>query len=223
MSKGDKVNVLDFWASPYCARVKIALEEKGVDYVDSQEDLFGRKSELLLKSNPIHQKVPVFLHNDKPVTESAIIVSYIDEVWPSNSLLPTCAYDRAQARFWADSLTKRVYLDIKVFETGRSIWGSNGEEREVGTRDFIEVLKHLEEALGEKDYFGGDAFGYVDIIAIPHSAWFLTYEKHGGFKVEDHCPKISAWIKRCLQRQSVNKVLPDPEKFTSLSCISGRC
>ncbi|XP_027333381.1 glutathione S-transferase U19-like [Abrus precatorius] len=206
MSKGDTVKVLDFWASPFCARVKIALEEKGVSHVDSEEDLFGGKSELLLKSNPIHQRVPVLLHNHKPVAESAIIVSYIDEVWPSNSLLPTCAYDRAQARFWAD------YIDKKVFDTGRNIWGSNGEEREVATRDFIEVLKHLEEALGEKKYFGGDSFGYVDIIAIGHSAWFLAYERLGGFKVENHSPKISAWIKRCLQRQSVAKVLPDPEK-----------
>ncbi|AES99128.1 putative glutathione transferase [Medicago truncatula] len=206
MSKGDNVVVLDFWASPFCARVKIALEEKGVPHVDNEEDLFGKKSELLLKSNPIHQKVPVFLHNDKPVLESGIIVSYIDQVWSSNPLLPADAYDLAQARFLAD------FIDKKVFDTGRSIWASNGEEREVGTRDFIEVLKHLEEALGEKDYFGGDVFGYVDIIAIPHSAWFLAYEKLGNFKVEDHSPKISAWIKRSLQRESVKKVLPDPEK-----------
>ncbi|KAK7385654.1 hypothetical protein VNO78_31419 [Psophocarpus tetragonolobus] len=204
---GDKVEVLDFWASPFCARVKIALEEKGVKHVDREEhDLFGGKSELLLKSNPIHQKVPVLLHNDRPLAESAIIVSYIDEAWPSNPLLPAIVYDRAQARFWAD------YIDKKVFEAGRNIWASNGEEREVATRDFIEVLKHLEEALGDKDYFGGDAFGYVDIIAIPHSAWFLAYEKLGAFKVEDHAPKISAWIKKCLQRESVAKVLPDPEK-----------
>lgn len=100
----------------------------------------------------------------------------------------------------------------KVFESGRSIWASNGEEREVGTRDFIEVLKHLEEAIGENDYFGGDAFGFLDIIAIGHSSWFLAYERLGAFKIEDHTPKISAWIKRCLQRTSVDKVLPDPEK-----------
>ncbi|CAJ2652978.1 unnamed protein product [Trifolium pratense] len=206
MSKGDSVVLLDFWASPFCARVKIALEEKNVKHIDNEEDLFGKKSELLLISNPIHQKVPVFLHNGKPVIESAIIVNYIDEVWPENSLLPANAYERAQARFWAD------FIDKKVFDNGRNIWANNGEEREVGTRDFLEVLKHLEEALGEKDYFGGDTFGYVDIIAIPHSAWFLAYEKLGGFKVEDHSPKISAWIKRSLERESVKKVLPDPEK-----------
>ena len=79
-------------------------------------------------------------------------------------------------------------------------------------RDFIEILKQLEEALGDKDFFGGDAFGYVDVIAIPLTTWFLAYEKIGGFKVEDNCPKISAWIKRCFQRPTVAKVLPDPEK-----------
>lgn len=106
------------------------------------------------------------------------------------------------------------YFVWKVFDGGRSIWASNGEEREVAVKDFLEVLKHLEEALGDKEYFSGtgDAFGYVDIIAIPHSAWFLAYEKLGDFKVEDHSPKISAWIKRCLEKQSVKKVLPDPEK-----------
>jgi glutathione S-transferase len=112
MSKGDSVTVLDFWASPFCARVKIALEEKNVNHVDNEEDIFGRKSELLLNSNPIHQKVPVFLHNDKPVLESAIIVNYIDEVWPENSLLPSNAYDRAQARFWADFIDKKVGVAI---------------------------------------------------------------------------------------------------------------
>ena len=108
MSKGNAL--LGFWGSPFCGRVKIALEEKGVPYEEREENLFGGKSELLLKSNPIHQKVPVFLHDDKPVLESAIIVNYIDEVWPSNPLLPTCAHARAQARFWADYIDKKVNL-----------------------------------------------------------------------------------------------------------------
>ncbi|KAJ7964408.1 putative Glutathione s-transferase [Quillaja saponaria] len=205
MAKGE-VKLLDFWASPFCMRVKIALAEKGVEHEDSQEDLFGGKSELLLKTNPIHQKVPVLFHNGKAVLESTIIVGYIDEVWPSNPLLPTCPHARAQARFWAD------IIDKKVFEGGAKIWQSTGEAVEVGKKDFIEILKQLEGALGEKDYFGGDSFGFVDIIAIPFSSWFLAYEIFGGFKVEDHCPKISAWIKRCLQRESVAKVLPDPER-----------
>ncbi|EXB81775.1 putative glutathione S-transferase [Morus notabilis] len=207
MSKDGKLLLLDFWASPFCARVKIALEEKGQKYEQSEENLFGGKSELLLKSNPIHKKVPVIFHNGKPILESSIIVEYIDETWPSPPLLPSCPYEKAQAKFWAD------YIDKKVFEVGGNIWrNTSGEVQEEAVKEFIEILKQLEEALGDKDFFGGKAFGYVDILAIPLTSWFLAFEKFGGFKVEDHVPKFSAWIKRCLQRETVSKVYPDPEK-----------
>uniref|UniRef100_A0A5B6YLI0 glutathione transferase n=1 Tax=Davidia involucrata TaxID=16924 RepID=A0A5B6YLI0_DAVIN len=205
MSK-EEVVLLDFWVSPFCNRAKIALAEKGVAHEDREEDLFGGKSELLLKSNPIYQKVPVLLHNGKPVCESTNIVSYIDETWPSPALLPPCPYGRASARFWAD------FIDKKVFDAGSKIWKSKGEEVEVAKRDFIEILKQLEGALGEKDYFGGDSFGFVDIIAVPLTSWFHACEKFGGFEFEDHCPKFSAWMKRCMERESVSKILPDPEK-----------
>lgn len=91
-------------------RVKIALNEKGIPFENREEkNLMGEKSDLLLASNPIHKKVPVLLHNGQPICESAIIVSYIDEVFPSSSpLLPSCAYGRAQARFWTDFLDRKV-------------------------------------------------------------------------------------------------------------------
>lgn len=73
-------------------------------------------------------------------------------------------------------------------------------------------MKQLEGALGEKHYFGGDSFGFVDILAIPVTSWFYAAEKFGGFKVEDECPKFSAWMKKCMQKETVAKVYPDPEK-----------
>lgn len=104
----DGVVILDFWGSPFCMRVKIALAEKGVEFESQEEDLFGGKSDLLLKSNPVYEKVPVLLHNEKPMVESSNIVTYIDETWASPPLMPPSAYGRARARFWAH------YVDEKV-------------------------------------------------------------------------------------------------------------
>ncbi|KAL4369299.1 hypothetical protein GQ457_05G005570 [Hibiscus cannabinus] len=206
MSKAAGLLILDYWVSPFCQRVKIALNEKGLQYEDRHEnDLFGGKSELLLNSNPVYQKVPVFLHDGKPVCESTIIVSYIDETWSSPPLLPPCSYGRAQARFWAD------YIDKKVFDATGNIWRSK-EVNVEAKNEFIGILKQLEEALGDKDYFNGATFGFVDIIAIPLTCWFLAVERIGGFTVAEECPKFSSWTKRCLQRESVAKALPDPEK-----------
>lgn len=108
IAKMSDVILLDCWVSPFCMRVKIALEEKGIKYEDRAEDLIGGKSELLLTSNPIYGKVPVLLHNGKPLSESSIIVGYIDETWASPPLLPSCPYGRAQAKFWVDFIDKKV-------------------------------------------------------------------------------------------------------------------
>nr|POF23098.1 glutathione s-transferase 3 [Quercus suber] len=81
-------------------RVKIALAEKGIEYKYKEEDL-RNKSPLLLEMNPIHKKIPVLVHNGKPVCESLIIVQYIDEVWKDKSpLLPTDPYQRAHASWF---------------------------------------------------------------------------------------------------------------------------
>ncbi|KAG9129204.1 hypothetical protein Leryth_006398 [Lithospermum erythrorhizon] len=205
MSK-EEVVLLDFWVSPFAARAKIALAEKGVAYECREEDLLGGKSELLLKSNPIYEKVPVLLHDGKPICESINIVYYIDETWSSPQLLPPCSYGKSHARFWAD------FIDKKVFETGSNIWRGKGEGLEVAKKEFIDILKKLEGALGEKHFFGGDTFGFLDIILIPLTSWFYAYEKFGGFKVEEECPKLIVWIKTCMEKKSVAAVLPDPEK-----------
>ncbi|KAK4490437.1 hypothetical protein RD792_001114 [Penstemon davidsonii] len=101
---------------------------------------------------------------------------------------------------------------IQVFDAGTKVWKSKGDELEVAKKDFIDILKKLEGAMGENNYFGGDKFGFVDIVLIGLSSWFGAYEKFGGFKIEDDCPKIAAWIKRCKERESVSKTLPNSEK-----------
>ena len=106
----NKIILLDFWPSMFGMRVRLALAEKGLKYEYREEDLW-KKSPLLLEMNPVHKKIPVLIHNGKPICESLIIVQYIDEVWCDKSpLLPSDPYQRAQARFWADYIDKKVCL-----------------------------------------------------------------------------------------------------------------
>ncbi|PHT96349.1 putative glutathione S-transferase parC [Capsicum chinense] len=126
--------------------------------------------------NPIHKKIPVLIHNGKPICESFIAVEYIDEVWKDKApLLPSDPYERAQARFWAD------YIDKKLYVPARKIHSTKGDEQEAAKKESIEVLKVLEGVLGDKTYFGGDNFGYLDIALIGFYCWFHTYETYGNF------------------------------------------
>ncbi|CAL5336112.1 hypothetical protein CsSME_00018790 [Camellia sinensis var. sinensis] len=203
----NKVVLLDALPSLFGMRVRIALAEKGIKYEYKEEDL-RNKSSLLLEMNPVHKKIPVLIHNGKSVCESLIIVEYIDEVWNETTpLLPSDPYQKAQARFWAD------YVDKKVYVMGRKILDSNvEEEKEEGKKGFIECLKVLEGELGDKPYFGGETFGFVDVALVTLYCW--AYETLGNFSLEVECPKLFSWGKRCIEKnESVSKTLPHQHKI----------
>lgn len=105
----DSVKLLGNWASPAALRVKWTLKLKEIEYQYVEEDL-SNKSPLLLQYNPVHKKIPVLVHDGKPVAESLIILEYIEETWKPNPILPEDPYERAQARFWAK------FVDEKVIE-----------------------------------------------------------------------------------------------------------
>lgn len=96
---------------------------------------------------------------------------------------------------------------MQIGDVGWRIWAGKREGIEEAKKEFVEGLKELEKELGEKAYFGGDTFGFVDIALIPFSTWFYTYEALGNFKVKEESPKIIAWVERCNQRESVSKSL----------------
>ncbi|KAK3424651.1 hypothetical protein EUGRSUZ_F01433 [Eucalyptus grandis] len=201
----DEVILLDSWPSMFGMRCRIALAEKGIEYEYKGEDL-RNKSDLLLRMNRVHKKIPVLVHNGTPICESLIILQYIDETWSDGwSLLPSDPKQRAQARFWAD------YVDKKFYDLERKVWTIEGKE-EVAKEELIESLKLLEGELGDKPFFGGKRLGFVDVAAIPFYTWLYAYEKFGNFSIEAECPKLIAWTKRCLNKESVSKSVPDPQK-----------
>ncbi|XP_059437770.1 probable glutathione S-transferase [Corylus avellana] len=203
----DELVLLDTCVSMFGMRVRIALAEKGIKYEYKEQDLTN-KSELLLKMNSINKKIPVLIHNGKPICESLIIVQYIDEVWNDRSpFLPSDPYQRAQARFWADFFDQKA-----VYAVGKKLVTTKGEEQEAAKKEFLEIYKTMERELGEKPYFGGEKFGYVDIALITFYSWFYVYETLEKFSMEAECPKIVAWAKRCMQKESVAKTLPDQKK-----------
>ncbi|KAJ0247910.1 Glutathione S-transferase U26 [Hirschfeldia incana] len=209
----DEVILLDYWPSMFGMRTKMALAEKGVSYEYIETDPWI-KTPLLIEMNPIHKKIPVLIHKGKPICESLIQLEYIDEVWPGTyPMLPSDPYQKAQARFWAD------FIDKKFYDPSWKVWGAKGEEQVAAKKELLEHFKTLETELGDKTYYGGEVFGFLDIALMGYYSWFKAMEKFGEFSIETEFPKLTEWTKRCLERESVVKALTDSDKIIEYAYV----
>ncbi|KAI9079627.1 hypothetical protein K1719_038454 [Acacia pycnantha] len=207
MASNQHVKLFGMVGSPVVARAEIALKLKGVEYEYVHES-FSNKSDLLLKYNPVHKKVPVLLHNDKPVCESLVIVEYIDEAWTGYPILPSDPYHRAQARFWSK------FIDDKVFPAlFKAAWNPNEKEREKGAEEAREALNILENELKGK-FFNGDSVGLVDIATLFIAFWLPLLQEAGGLDLYsgEKYPKLEKWGYEILNHPVVKGVLPPRDR-----------
>eukprot|EP00253_Pinus_taeda_P029839 PITA_29839 len=207
-----QVKLLGAGWSPFVLRVRIALALKGIDY-EFIEDNLQPKSELLLKLNPVHKKIPVLIHSGKPVCESMIIVQYIEEAWGNKApnLMPKDPYDRAIARFWT------AFIDDKLVPCIRGVLMVQGEKQQKAVQELVANFVVLEEALrtspgfSGKLYFGGDKIGFVDIALGGLSAFVKALEKVTNSVLIDAAkmPLLSAWMDRFCKADGVKEIMPD--------------
>lgn len=102
------MKLFGMWASTYSKKVELVIRVKGIPYEYIEEDVTN-KSQPLLNYNPIHKKVPILVHNGKPIFESNIIPEYIDEIWTNSpGHFPEDAYERAIVRFWVSFIQQQV-------------------------------------------------------------------------------------------------------------------
>ncbi|KAF7059285.1 hypothetical protein CFC21_066207 [Triticum aestivum] len=95
------------------------------------------------------KKVPVLVHDGKPIAESTVIVEYIDEAWKDGyPIMPADPYDRAQARFWAR------FADDKCNAAIYPVFTATGEAQREVVREAQRCLKTLEKALVGKKFWG---------------------------------------------------------------------
>ncbi|CAN1282536.1 Glutathione S-transferase U8 [Linum perenne] len=195
----DEIKLLGVWASPFSRRIELVLKLKDL----------SNKSDLLLKSNPVHKKIPVFFHNGKPISESLLIIEYIDETWGNDySILPTDPYDRAIARFWAK------FVDDKVLPTAFKAVVGKDKEREDALEEFSQQITFLEGELKGKEYFGGERIGFVDIAAFFILHWIDVMQEvtETDLITEEKIPGLVKWMRKLLTVDAVKETLPPREK-----------
>ncbi|GLT65378.1 hypothetical protein SLA2020_378160 [Shorea laevis] len=170
---------------------------------------YNQQSPSLLKYNPVHKKIPVLVHNGKPIAESQIILEYIDETWQGHPLLSKDPYERAVARFWAK------FIDDKCLPVVfKAFWGEE-KEREKAAEEASELLNFLENEINEKRFFGGESIGMVDVVANVIAFWLGVFEEATGVELltREKFPKLSNWSDEFVSNSVIKESLPPRDKL----------
>ncbi len=102
-------------ASTCSKKVRLALYEKSLEFESRLVNLqaFEQHDPDYLKLNP-NGVVPTLVHDGRAVTESTIIIEYIDEVWPEPALRPSDPYGRAAMHIWTKWSDEHAYKAVYV-------------------------------------------------------------------------------------------------------------
>ena len=180
------ITLYDADRCPYCARVRIALAEKSVEYDTVVVDLDDRPA-WIYEKNPTG-RVPVLEDGEFVLPESAVINEYLNERYPEPSLLPADPAERALARvtiFRFDSLSKPYY-------------GVRRGEGDARPRLDKELAK-LDAVLEAQPFLTGSEFGLADIAYVP---WILRARDRMDIDLHPF-PALVEWVERLAERPSI--------------------
>ena len=161
----DMIKLYGFPASNYFNMVKLALIEKCAAYEDVR--VFTGQSEEMLDKSPMG-KVP-FLETERGfISETAVILDYIDETQSGPSFYPTDPFDKARVR----ELIKytELYLELPArrcygqafFGTGPTPDHTKDEARVVMERGVGALRRHAVFA----PFLAGEAISYADMVFL---------------------------------------------------------
>lgn len=208
------LKLYQYRGSPYCWKVRIALAEKRIEYeaiVPENRDADPEFRRL----TPIG-KVPVLVLEDgTSVYESTVINEFLQERYPSPSLLPNDPADRARARMFeelADAYLapalRLVFTARYRFDAGRifRLPSVDATQEATGLESAGKLLDYLDGEVEGLEYFVGE-FSLADIgltPALTRTARLLD------LPLREKWPHLAEWAGRIGERPSVASTAPPP-------------
>jgi glutathione S-transferase len=175
------ITLYDAERCPYCARVRIVLAEKGLEYETVAIDLRNRP-DWLYEKNPLG-KVPVIEEDTFVLPESDVINEYLEERYPEPALLPADPAARARVRLAIERFDVNLGDQYYAFRRG-----------EDGAADrLVHCLSALDAAAPAWPF----AYGLADIAYVP---WLIRLRELLGVELPE---RLGARLDELAERPAV--------------------
>jgi glutathione S-transferase len=199
--------------STYARTVRLALEEKGVDYDLVEVDLIqgATQSPEHLARQPFG-KVPAFEHDGFALYETDAIVRYVDEVFPGTSLVPADARSRARMNQALSIIGSYAYPcmigQIFMQRAVMPLIGNPSDEAAIAAAlpNAATCLEALEQLIDGQPYLAGATLSLADLLLVPIYDYLAQTPE--GRKLLADAPNLRRWWDQIGSRPAVASTKP---------------
>jgi glutathione S-transferase len=203
------INLCGFAVSNYYNKTKLVLLEKGIPF--TEEQVFPSQDEALLKRSPLG-KIPFIETEQGSLSESQVILEYLEDTYPETPLYPTDAFQRAKTRELIQHLELNIELHARRLYREAFFGGSVSDDVKAEVKELLEKgLKGLARLVKFSPYIGGDTYTAADIVAWLH--FFMisaTSQKiYGTDLLAEYLPDYASYMAFIETRPAAQKVAAD--------------
>jgi RNA polymerase-associated protein len=185
----------------FCHRTRLVLAEKGVTADIINLDYQEKPLEDFLQLNPLGS-VPTLVDRELVLTQSLVIMEYLDERFPHPPLLPVYPVHRAKHRLMMYHIEQDWYAPLFALHEAKD------PQKPAIRQTLINQLISIIPLLKKNDYFMGEDFSMVD-CCLAVLLWRLP---HFGITLpEAHQRVLDGYGLRLFERHSFQASLTEAE------------
>ena len=203
-----------FAASNYYNKVKIVLIEKGIPF--EEEHVLPSQDPAMLARSAMGKMPFLDFGNGQTLTESQVLLEYLEDAYPDKPLYPRDPLARARNRELITHM--ELYLELPARRLYRAAFFGGtvsdetkqlvNKELERGVRAFMKIAKF-------SPWVAGAEFTAADCAAAVHLPLvsLATGTTYGADAFGEHADAVKAYLKMAGERASVKKSNGDRKAY----------
>nr|WP_316640921.1 glutathione S-transferase [uncultured Roseateles sp.] len=200
-----------FGVSNYYNKLKLVLLEKGVPF--EERLVYPWQRDLFYDTSPMG-KIPFVETAQGGLSESQVILEYLEERYPEHPLYPSDVFQRAKCRELIQHLELNCEWVARRMYKESFFGGCVSDETKHDARERLSIgLAAVARLSSFSPYIFGSTFTAADCIAYVHFLMIkLTTEKiYGKNLLDEHFPGLPAYLALMDARPHIQRMLLERE------------
>jgi glutathione S-transferase len=209
------ITLCGFGVSNYYNKLKLILLEKQIPF--NEKLVFPWQRDSFLQSSPLG-KIPFVETEQGSLSESQVILDYLEECYPALPLYPTAVFARAKCReliqhleLNAEWVARRLYKESFFGGTVSEETKREANERLVIGLDAVARLSHFSPYILGPSFTAADCAAYVHFVMIKQT----TLNIYGENMLERFLPNITEYMQLMDARPHVQTMMKDRDAALS--------